>query len=90
MQTFKGEEMIHHLSVGKYRIDQYFPKHKLAIECDEFDHRDRDIEYEIRRQKFIEDQLNCKFIRYNPDAEDFHILEVINKIFVHIKSSFQK
>ena len=90
MQTFNDEEMIHHLSVGKYRIDQYFPRHKLAIECDEFDHRDRDIEYEIRRQKFIEDQLSCKVIRYNPDAEGFYILEVVNKIFVHIKSSFQK
>ena len=90
MQTFKGEEMILHLSVGKYRIDQYFPKHKLAIECDEFDHRDRDIEYEIRRQKFIEDQLNYKFIRYNPVAEDFYVLENVSKVFVQIKSSFKK
>ena len=33
---------------------------------------------------FIEDQLNCKFIRYNPDAKDFTIESVLNKIFQYI------
>ena len=41
MQAFNGEEVIHQFSVGKYKIDPYFPRCKLAIECDEFDHRDR-------------------------------------------------
>ena len=50
-----GEEMIHQFSFGKYRIDLCFRRYKLAIECDEFDHRDRDIEYEVEQQKFIED-----------------------------------
>ena len=72
----------------------YFPRYKLdiklAIECDELDHLDRDTEFEIRRQKFIENQLNCKFISYNPDAGDFYILEVVNEIFVQVKSSFKK
>ena len=43
-----------------------------------------DISYEIRRHKFIEDQLNCKFIRYNPDAKDFTIKSVLKKIFQYI------
>ena len=47
MQAFKGEEMIHQFSVGKYRIYLCFPGYKLAIECDKFDHRDRDVAYEI-------------------------------------------
>ena len=55
MQAFNGEEMIHQFSFGKYRIDLCFRRYKLAIECDEFDHRDRDIEYEVEQQKFIED-----------------------------------
>ena len=42
--------MIDQYTVDNYRIDLYFPKHKLAIECDEFDHADRDIEYEVKRQ----------------------------------------
>ena len=71
-------------SFGSYRIDLYFPEHKLAIECDEHDHKDRDINYERRQQEFIEDQLNCKFIRYNPDAKDFMIKSVLNKIFQYI------
>ena len=54
MQVFNGEEMIHQFSVGKYRIDLNFPKYKLAIECDKFDHRDRDIGYEVERQKHTE------------------------------------
>ena len=56
----------------------------------DIDHSDRDIEYEIRRQKFIEDQLIYKFIRYNPVAEDFYVLENVNKVFLRIKSSFEK
>ena len=50
MQVSRGEEMLHQLGVGKYRIDLYFPKYKLAIECYEFDHRDRDIGYEVEPQ----------------------------------------
>ena len=50
-QAFNGEEMIHQFGVEKYRIDLYLPRYILAIECDEFDHRDRDIGYEVDRQK---------------------------------------
>ena len=71
-------------SIESYRIDLYFLEHKLASECDEHDHKDRDISYEIRRQKFIENQLNCKFIRYNPDPKDFMIQSVLNKICQYI------
>ena len=58
----------------------------MSIECDEFDHRDRDIRYDVERQKHIEKLLNCTFVRFNPDAKNFCILEVVNKIFVQIKS----
>ena len=50
MQAFNGEEMIHQFGAEKCRIDLYFPKYKLAIESDEFDHRDRDIGYEVEQQ----------------------------------------
>ena len=82
--------MIHQFGAEKCRIDLYFPKYKLAIESDEFDHRDRDIGYEVEQQYHIEKLLNCTFTRFNPDVKDFCILEVVNKIFVQIKSSFQK
>ena len=85
-RAFKGEEMIDQYHVDGYRIDLYFPVHKLAVECDEFDHRDRDIEYEVKRQKHIEDKLKCHFIRYNPDADDFDPFHLINRIYRHMKS----
>ena len=89
MQAFNGEEIIQQFGVGKYQIDPYFPKYKLAIECDEFDHRDGDVEYEVEQQRHIEKLLKCAFVRFNPDTKDFCILGFVNKIFVQIKSSFQ-
>ena len=83
-KVFEGISMKRQFSIGSYRIDLYFPEQNLAIECDKHDHQDRDINYEIRRQKFIEDQLNCKFIHYNPDAKDFMTESVLNKIFQYI------
>ena len=65
LKTFKGENMVRQYSVGTYRIDLYFPKYKLAIECDEHGHSDRDQEYDQTRQHYIEDKLGCKFIRLN-------------------------
>ena len=81
MKAFDGEEMKCQFNVDGYRIDLYFPEYKLAIECDEFDHNDRDIEYEVKRQKYIEEKLKCSFIRFNPDAPDFNIFRVINRIY---------
>ena len=81
MDVFKGEEMLNQFNVDGYRIDLYFPRHRFAVECDEFGHRDRDIEYEVRRQKYIENKLGCQFIRRNPNARDFNIFEVVNEFF---------
>ena len=83
-KVFEGMSIKRQFIIGSYRIDLYFPEHKLPIECGDHDHKDRDINYEIRKQKFIEDQLNCKFIPYNPDAKDFMIESVLNKIFRYI------
>ena len=68
-----------------YRIDLYFHYYKLAIEIDENGHSHRDINYEINRQKAIEQELSCRFIRVDPDKEDFDIFRAINEIFRHIK-----
>ena len=82
--AFEGISIKQEFSIWSYRIDLYFPEHKLAIEYEEHDHKDRDINYEIRQQKFIEDQLNCKFIRCNPDPNNFTTERVLNKIFQYI------
>lgn len=86
MQAFNGEDMQRQYPVsrGKYRIDLYFPKYKLAIECDEFGHFDRPEGYDETREEYIKNELNCRFIRYNPDSDNFSIFNVINNIINYI------
>ena len=48
-----------------FRIDVYFNKFLLAVEIDEKGHTDRDLIFEKKRQKALEKNLGCKFIRIN-------------------------
>lgn len=87
LDAFNGEEMIEQYSICNYHIDLYFPKYKLAIECDEHHHiRIKNKEKDIQRQKEIETKLLCKFIRYSPGEPDFSIFKTINDIYKYIKS----
>ena len=78
--AFEGENMQTQYTVLNYRIDPYFHKYKLAIEVDELDDNDRNIDYEMQRQKALKRELDCVFIRINPDALDVNIFKEINKI----------
>ena len=68
----------------------YFHNDKFAIEIDENDHDDRDIEYEIKRQIEIEEKLDCEIIRTDHEKENFYIHKAINKIIRHIKQLSKK
>ena len=57
---------------------------------DELGHNDRNIDYEIQKQKTIEKELICVFIRINPDKENFNSFKAINQICRHIKKSIRK
>ena len=85
MHAFEGENMQTQYSVLGYRIDLYFHENKLAIKVDGKGHEDRNIDHEIKRQKALEKELSCEFIRINPDEEDFNIFKAINEIHRHIK-----
>ena len=63
MSSFEEENIETQNNVLNYRIDLYFHDHKLAIETDENGHSDRNIDYEIKKQKAIEQELGCKLIR---------------------------
>lgn len=80
IRSFPSIKTERQFSIGKYRIDLYFIDTKIAVECDEQGHKHRNEKYETDRQKYIEEHLNCVFIRYNPDAPDFDIFEVIGRI----------
>ena len=86
--AFEGESIQTQYSVLGYKIDLYVHEYKLAIEVDELRHADRNINNEIKRQKALENKLNCVFIRINPNEKDFNIFKEINKIHGHIKKSF--
>ena len=90
MDVFEGENMQTQYSVLGYRINLYFYGYKLAIEVDEKGHKDRNVDHEIKRQKAIEKELGCEFIRIDPDEEDFNIFEAINEIHRHTKKSTKK
>ena len=47
-----------------FKIDIYFNECSLAVEIDKKD-VNRDLIFEVKRQKALEKKLNCKFIRIN-------------------------
>ena len=74
MSSFEGENMQTQYKVFKF--DLYFHDCKLAIEIDENGHSNRTIDYEIKRQKAIEQELSCNIIIIDPDEKDFNIFKV--------------
>ena len=62
----------------------------MAIEIDKLNHNDRNTDYEIKRQREIEEELNCVFIRTNPDAADFNMNRLKNQIYKHVIKSKEK
>ena len=80
IKVFSNEKILLQHSVLNYQIDLYFSEHKLAIEVDEKGHTDRDEKKENEREEKIKKELGCKFIRINPDAENYDIFVKIGKI----------
>lgn len=79
--AFQQYTSIREFQIAGYRIDLYFPELKLAVECDEYGHSGRKAEHEAARQIVIEQEMHCRFIRFNPDEEGFNIGNVIAEIF---------
>lgn len=62
-KIFYGYDINSQYHFEKYIIDWYIPELKLAIEFDEKYH-DGKIEIDAKRQTYIEEKLNCKFLRF--------------------------
>ena len=75
---FKAEDIRIQYTVLGCRIDLYFYEYNFVIEIDELGHNDRNTDYEIKRKSEIEKELNCVFIRANPDAADFNMNRLKN------------
>ena len=87
MNPFSNEKKLPQHSVLSYKIDL---EHKLAIEADEKGHEDTYIDYEIKRQKAIEKELGCEFVRIDPDVKDYDKYVEIGKIYKHVNESTKK
>ena len=72
-----------------FRIDICFIEYSLAIEIDEKGHTDRDLIFGEKRQKSLEKNLKCKFIRINTSREhyDADYEDIRIKVFI---SQFEK
>lgn len=67
---------------NKYRIDFYIPSLDIAIEYDENGHKGYSYEKHEGRQKEIEDELGCRFIRVtDSNSRSFNVGQVIKEIF---------
>ena len=71
-------------------LKQKICKHNTLFQADELGHNDRDIDYEIQRQRKLERELDCVLIRIIPDELDFNIFKEIKNINRHIKKSSKK
>ena len=73
-------------SCAKYRLDGYLPQYNIAIEYDESQHYvEPQKSKDIKRQKEVEKELGCQFIRLdyrNTDAYNIGLVikEIINNI----------
>ena len=83
MHSIEGENMQKRFNVISFKID-------LKIEIDENRHSNKNIDYKIKRQKAIKQELGCKFIRIDPDKKDFDILELSMKYFDKLNNQLKK
>jgi len=74
--------------VGSYYADLFLTDHNLAIECDEYGHKDRDEIYERSRELFFL-QNKITIIRYNPNAEGFDLSLVLRQILSLIQKPLE-
>ena len=65
--------------VGPYKIDLYLSDLKMAVECDEMNHRTYSELNEAIREQFIKEKLDCKFLRYDPAFPE-QVGVIINQI----------
>ena len=81
LQALEGLKMDLQFSVGGYRIDLYFPEHRLAVECDEEGaHGPGRVSQDRERQLFIESELKCTFVRFRPQRQGFSMPCLLNSV----------
>lgn len=80
VEVFAHLGPIKQFACGQFRIDLYFPMQKVAVECDEHGHAKYDAKSDVSRQYFLEKQLGCTFVRYNPHADGFSVYGILAQL----------
>ena len=65
--SFEGENIQTQYNVLGCRIDLCFHDYELAIKIDKNGHSDRNMDFELKRQKAIKQKLGCELVRSDPD-----------------------
>ncbi len=68
------------MRIGPYRIDLYLLGPKIAVECDENGHSGYNKNQEAGRESFIQQALGCSFVRFNPQAQGFDLMDTVAAI----------
>ena len=90
-RAFPGEVTRQQFDVQGYRLDMYFPEHRIVVECDEHNHAAYNPAAEYKRTSVINEVLdNPRVVRFNPDAPDFNIIDVIGQIYQLVRASLVK
>lgn len=79
-EAFFDCQPIRQFYVRGYRIDLYFPNHRIAVECDEYNHSTYCKKSEAKREQLIKESLGCSWVRFDPYCPDFSIGKVIYQI----------
>ena len=74
-----GYECIRQYSILNYKIDLYIKDINIAIEYDENGHANYTYEAHEGRQKEIEKELGCKFIRVTDKENDLYNIGLVMK-----------
>ena len=74
---------------GYYRIDFYIPSKNIAIEYDENSHKGYSYESHEGRQKYIEQEIGCRFIRVTDENSDEYNVGLVIKEMFNIKETVE-
>lgn len=77
IKVFRNKNYKLQYKVKEYILELYFVDYKLVIE---YNYNNESKEKYLKREKEIQTNLNCTFMRYNPNLKDFDIFKLIGTI----------
>lgn len=85
LSNYKAERQFY---CKPYRIDLYFPDHRVAVECDEkCGHGECRVSDDHERQAKLESQLSCQFVRFRPQQPEFSLAALIHQVLCALQAS---